>query len=143
MKNVFLVALHLVAGAMAAVMTYPMRSGASCETFTKRFSKDNLFRIDTRTRELLERVSGCISCGRCEAYSAGSGRPGLRFPVNSADFIMDTRSIDNVDLLSYRLREMKSFDLEKMEETCPAGIPFTELVDLVEELVEGSEKSRP
>jgi hypothetical protein len=142
MKNLFLVALHLVAGAMAAVMTYPMRVGSSQETFVRRFSKDNLFRIDAKARELLERASGCISCGRCEAYGAGSGRPALRFPVNSADFIMDTRSIDDVSLLAYRLREMKSFDLEKMEETCPAGVPFSKLVDLVEELVEGSGKSR-
>jgi len=143
MKNVFLVALHLVAGAMASVMTYPMRTGASHDTFARRFSKDNLFRIDESSRDLLERVSACISCGRCEAYGAGSGRPALRFPVNSADFLMDTRSIDDVALLSYRLREMKSFDLGKMQETCPVGVPFTELVGLVEELVEGSGTSRP
>lgn len=143
MKNIFLVALHLVAGAMASVMTYPMRSGASHEVFAKRFSRDNLFRIDGRTREVLERVSGCISCGRCEAYGAGSGRPALRFPVNSADFIMDTRSIDDAALLSYRLKEMKEFDLAGMQETCPVGVPFQDLVDLVEELVEGNGTSRP
>jgi len=143
MKNIFLVALHLVAGAMASVMTYPMRTAASHEAFARRFSKDNLFPIDNRIREVLVRASGCISCGRCEAYGAGSGRPALRFPVNSADFIMDTRSVDDAPLLSYRLREMKDFDLAGMQETCPVGVPFRDLVDLVEELVEGSGAGRP
>jgi hypothetical protein len=143
MNNHFLVLLHLAAGAIASVLTYPARVGTSEETFVGRFGAERLFVIGLKARELLDKASGCIACGRCEMHAAGSGAPGVPFPVNSADVILHTRSINEADLLSERVKEMKRFDLGAMERGCPAGVPFSEILTLVEELIDRNAPPEP
>ena len=143
MNNGFLVILHLAAGAIASVFTYPARVGTSEETFVGRFGAERLFVIGVRARELLEKASACIACGRCEMYAAGSGAPGVPFPVNCADVILHTRSINEADLLSERVKEMRRFDLGAMEKACPAGVPFSEILTLVEELIGRAAPTEP
>jgi hypothetical protein len=140
MHNAFLVLLHLMAGGAASVLSYPMRAGLSEEKFIKKFFRENLFIIDARARDLLERASRCLSCGRCEATVAEGESAGFHFPVNAANFIMDTRVICDVHLLRERLHELRGLDLEAMEEACPAGVPFPALADLMESLA-GSKPS--
>ncbi|MFH1437517.1 MAG: hypothetical protein ABIJ56_17555 [Pseudomonadota bacterium] len=135
MKSPFLVFLHLLAGSAASVISYPMRMGASGGKFTRRFEGENLFTVDVETRQLLEKASQCLSCGRCEYFSTASESAAVRFPVNAANFIMDTRSINDVNLISERLKEMRGFNLAGMEKNCPVNMPFTALVDRVEGLV--------
>jgi len=143
MNNWFLVVVHLMAGGIASVLSYPMRASTSEEKFVKRFSAENLFIVQPKTRKVLERVSMCISCGRCESFNAGTPSRGARFPVNFADLIMNTRSINDINLLADRVEEMKGFDLAAMEENCPVKVPFPAFVDLIEELVRrtGSEEA--
>ena len=135
MKSPFLVFLHLLAGGAAAAFSYPMRVGTSGDTFIRRFEGENLFTVDVGTRELLEKASQCLSCGRCEYYSTAAESAAVRFPVNAANFIMDTRSINDVNLISESLKEMRGFNLAGMEENCPVKMPFTGLVECVEDLV--------
>ena len=135
MKSPFLVFLHLLAGSAASAITYPMRVGTSGDTFIRRFEAENLFSLDGKTRELLEKASQCLSCGRCEYYSTATESAAVRFPVNAANFLMDLRSINDVGLIGERLKEMKGFNLAGMEENCPVHMPFAAIVDSVEGLV--------
>ena len=135
MKSPFLVFLHLMAGSAASAFSYPMRVGTSGDKFIRRFEGENLFTVGVETRQLLERASQCLSCGRCEYYSTATESAAVRFPVNAANFIMDTRSINDVNLISERLKEMRGFNLAGMEESCPVKMPFTAIVDCVEDLV--------
>ena len=134
MHNAFLVLLHLMAGGAASVLSYPMRAGTSEEKFIQRFYRENLFITDSKARDLLRKASRCLSCGRCEAAVAEAETAGVHFPVNAANFIMDTRALSDVGLLEETLSEMRRLDLKAMEERCPAGIPFSSLADLMESL---------
>jgi hypothetical protein len=134
MNNAFLVALHLLAGTAASVLSYPMRAGTGLEKFLERYEAEKLFVLQSRARELLVKASACVSCGRCESRSVDAAARGVGFPVNAADFLTASRAIHEVDLLTDRVKGMRSFDLRKMEDECPVKVPFTSIVELIDEL---------
>ena len=113
------VVMHLTWGAARNLALGAWRAGRAREVFLTSFVPEGLAPADREGRRAVRAACGCLACGACE-------EPG-RSPRT---LIEAARGLDRLHEIEDRVRSLSSMpagELERLERTCPASIPFGEI----------------
>jgi hypothetical protein len=113
------VVMHLTWGAARSLALGAWRAGRAREEFLASFVPEGLVRADREGRRAVRAAGGCLACGACEE------------PGRSPRGVFEAaRGLDHLDEIEERIRSLSSLparELERLERTCPASIPFGEI----------------
>lgn len=110
--------------------TFGERRGLSA--FLEAYREDRLPPLTAEERGLLRRFDGCLSCGLCDTVARPADRDATDgLPGPSALPASVSRHPPDYDVLGAYLARMEGEDLVRMEQICPARVPFRRLVQMI------------
>ena len=121
-----------------ALVKRPFKAPGAFERVLGRFALERIGSHDPEGLVVQQAASGCLACGRCDEV-AGGGRPG----ASPADWVLaGLRDLTDRDLGGEAPGDVEA--LARMEEVCPAGVPFRALAEQAAAMRERlAEPSRP
>lgn len=111
--------MHLFYGALVSVISASWRHAHHDEMFVALYGPDRLRPFDRAAREIAPALSTCLGCGGCE---------NLGFSPRA--LLVAARDLTALGLVDAHIQALASLDegtLARLEQSCPAAIPFSRL----------------
>jgi hypothetical protein len=113
------------------------------DRFRAQYETEGLFPLEEREKKVVTSLSKCIACGACDAHFGPYDRIARNVLRAPSDFVLaDARSLHDWDALVPALVQLRRGDLERLEEVCPAQIPFRRIARIAKKRAEELEAMR-